>query len=275
MRQFLPLFLFLLSVSLFAQQRAEEYVDVVYFVGGGSYEGTILEYKHGDKVIFVNERGDLKEFDWVDIKRVNFRLDKDRLKDISQRESAKPENTLTPFGDMGLKDAFVPSRKTRHQLTGSVSLGRNNGRFGPATTIGGTFAYHLIRKVSFVNVGLGLDLSLMSQTRKENVGAGTVQIEVPIGKKKVRPFFRFETGPTYPFGSLNTEDEVSDRKITVLYHPSIGLELAPPADGWGSLVFDLGYRFLDSRFTVTTFTLDVVERNIQYRRLMLRGGIRF
>ncbi len=274
MRQSIFLFLLLFTFSLSAQQLAKEYIDVVYFVGGGSYEGTILEYKYGDKVVFVNEVGDLKEFDWVDIKRVNFRLDKNRLKELPIPKGPNGQQEITPFEEMD--KAFVPSRKTRHQLTGAISLGRNgNSRFGPTTTIGGSFGYHLIRQVSFLNVGLGVDVSLMSQTRGENVGAGTLQLEVPIGKKKLRPFFRFETGPTYPFGSLSTEDEVSDRKITVLYHPSIGVEFAPPKDGWGSLVFDLGYRFLDSRFTVTTFTLDVVERNIQYRRLLLRGGIRF
>jgi len=91
----------------------------------------------------------------------------------------------------------------------------------------------------------------------------------------MRTFVRFQGGITFPFGGLNSDDEVSARRLTPLYHPSFGLEFGPPAGGWGTLVIDVGYRFLNSRFDLTTATLDVVQRSIVYRRLVIRGGYRF
>lgn len=276
--RFLLLVFCYLPLTAQAQPRASEYVDVVYVKGGRELEGTIVAYKHGELVSIVLANGDLQEIDWDDIRRVNFKLDKDRLRKIT-RSSQTGEPTAENTGELSRADAFIPRRKTLHQLTGAINLGQtNSSRFGRgSTTIGGSFAYHLVREVSFLKVGAGVDLSLMSHSRSENVVSATVFGELPSGfrGRHVRPVLRLEAGPSLPFGSADSDNEIIRRQLSVMIHPSIGVEILPRKNQWGSLVFDLGYRFLDSRFTVITPNLDELERTVNYRRLVFRGGLRF
>ena len=55
----------------------------------------------------------------------------------------------------------------------------------------------------------------------------------------------------------------------------MSVELTPRNGGRGKMTVDLGERFLTSKLDRTTDNLDVVERNVNYRRLTLRGGMRF
>lgn len=277
--QFLIL-LFCLPFIVSAQPRGYEYIDVVYLTGGKELVGTVVEYEYEKKVSIVVENGDLKELDWKDVRRVNFRLDKGRVRDIALPNKAQNRNDDSddePSRDQ--ETAFRPSRKFMHQVTGSVNLGQSSiSRFGsPATTIGGAFAYHVVRDVKFLKVGAGIDVSLMSHARDESVFSATGFAEYALlnKRKHLRPIIRFEAGPAFP--SIGTDDgnSIIKRQIGVLLHPSIGLAFEPRKGQWGGLVFDLGYRFLDSSFTVLTPSLDELQRTVNYRRLVIRGGLRF
>lgn len=275
MRLFLTtLVICLASLSASAQTRAGQYIDVVYLHKGDPIEGTILSYEYDKQIVIVKEDGAVKELPWKEVKRVNFRLDRSRASEARGQEvveelvEEEEEENVLP----------TPVRKFRHQVTSTLSLGNtsNNSDFGGSSVaIGGGVAYHLLRDISFLTVGAGLDVNLMNHQRRENVVAATVIVEVPIGNGRFRPFVRMETGPALPFGGDASGEEITSRKITPLYHPAIGVEITPRNGGWGKMTVDLGYRFLNSRFELTTVNLDVVERNVNYRRLTLRGGMRF
>ena len=266
------LLLILMNFSATAQARAAQYIDLVYPYGKSPVAGTIVSYEYGKQVVMVLENGDLKEIPWKEVKRVNFRIDNSYNPEIDDEEDT---------GEVAAESAVLPTpeRKLRHQVTSSLTFGNtlnSNGRFNTSrTTIGGGVAYHLLRDVSALTVGTGLDVSLMNHQRRENVLAATVMIEYPIGKGRWRPFARMEAGPTLPFGNGDSGDEITSRAITFLYHPAVGVEITPRNGGWGKMTLDLGYRFLNSRFNLTTSNLDVVERNVMYRRLSFRGGMRF
>lgn len=273
MRFFLSFTILLcLCLSVSAQTRAGEYIDVVFFFQGDPVEGTILAYEYGEKLVIVKEDGTVKEFPWEEVKRVNFRYDKRLVKEIAEDRVAEEPT----------EDEYVlptPERKFRHQVTSALSFGRttnnDNGFPFSSTAIGGGFAYHLLRDVSAFTFGAGLDVNLMNHQRQENVLAATALVEVPVGKGRWRPFARFETGPSFPFGTGEEGENITARSITILYHPAVGVEITPRNGGWGKLTLDVGYRFLNSRFSITTSNLDVIERNVNYRRLTLRGGMRF
>lgn len=280
MRHLLLLLLFSVPVLLTAQQRAPEYIDVVYLKGGDEVQGTVLEYVYGEKVVLVRENGDLSEYKWENIRRVNFRLDKSRLRTIWEKKRAQQRNEAgTTGGTETVLEEFRPSRNFQHQVTGAVGFGRStNTRFNfNTTTIGGAFAYHLVKEVGRLNVGAGVDVSLMSNERSENVLAATLQVEYPIGfkGKHFQPLIRFEAGPSIPFGNSGNGEEITKRQLSILYQPSIGVLINPRKGQWGGLIFDVGYRFLDSKFTITTSNLDELQRSVSYRRLVLRAGIRF
>jgi hypothetical protein len=263
------LILFIASLTVVAQTRAGQYVDVVFLHKGKPIEGTVLSYEYNERVVLVKEDGEVQEIPWVDLKRVNFRLDRNQPLEITEDvvEDVVEDEKVIP----------APARKFRHQLSSSLTLGNTtNSAFSrTATALGGGFAYHLIRDVSFLTVGAGVDVNLMNHERRENVLAATVIAELPIGNGRIRPFVRLEAGPTFPFGGRPSSEEITSRKVTPLYHPAIGIEITPRNGEWGQMTIDLGYRFLNSQFELTTESLDVVERNVNYRRLTFRGGMRF
>jgi hypothetical protein len=265
------LVLFFASLVVSAQTRAGQYIDVVYLHKGNPIEGTILSYEYEVQIVIVKEDGVVKELPWKEVKRVNFQFDRNRFPENSRQEAA--ENIIE--GEENVLP--TPAQKFRHQVTSALTFGNTTSSdFGrPGTALGGGFAYHLLRDISFLTVGAGLDVSLMNHQRRENVLAATVIVEVPIGKGRFRPFARIETGPTFLFGSGALGAEITSRSITPLYHPAVGVEITPRDGGWGKMTVDLGYRFLTSKFELTTDNLDVVERNVNYRRLTLRGGMRF
>lgn len=275
-----------LSLTLFAQPKAEAYVDVVFLKDEGTIVGTLLTYEYGQRVVIVGENGTTHDLAWAEVKRVNFRLDQTRLNELRE-ESRQQRNVVTPEPPTEavakVEKAVVratPSRKTLHQLSGSLNFGtvvENSFNFNfNVLAIGAGFGYHLIRPVGPLNVGLGVDVSLLNFEREENMLALTAQVEWPffVGRR-LQPMLRLEAGPGYPLGGSAIGETLSERSIRPLIHPSIGVQLNPNRESWGRLFFDLGYRFADAAFTITTQNLDVVERRISYRRLVVRGGIRF
>ncbi|MEM9931319.1 MAG: hypothetical protein AAF840_16000 [Bacteroidota bacterium] len=278
----LLLFLILLPVSsLLAQLPAAQYIDVVHLYEGSPKEGTILTYEYGKRVILVEEAsGEIFAFNWEEVKRVNFRLDRTRENlVVAEAQAATATLAQTPiFPDV----EFRPKRNFYHQVSagasfGQSSLGDNNFGFR-TTTIAGGVAYHLVRRLKTISVGVGADLSLMNHRLKERVFALTAFGDLPLSRGAVQPFLRMETGITYPFGAgagESNEGKVTERSLAPLFHPAIGLEFVGKQAQWNRLTIDLGYRFFTSTFTITDANLDVIERKSNYRRLILRGGYRF
>ncbi|MFK8161100.1 MAG: hypothetical protein AB8H12_01445 [Lewinella sp.] len=273
------LILFVVSGFLLGQAPANHYVDVVHLHGGDAVSGTVITYDYGTRVVLVKDNGATLDFKWNEVKRVNFRLDKQREKEIAAEQRLRAEPESVPV------EAAAPNRQLKrkliHQFSAGMSFGANqvdNGDFGfrfRRTTIGGTAAYHVLRRFRRVNVGLGADLSLMNHRLQEKVLSATGQVEYLFGNGKSRPFVRFEAGMTYPFGAGSRDGEVTERAISPLMHPSLGLEFGGENGPLQRLFIDLGYRFFTNRFTITDANLDVIQRKVSYQRLILRAGVRF
>jgi hypothetical protein len=215
------------------------------------------------------------DFDWSEVKRVNFRLDKNREDEIRAAQITEDEPQMEEPTRSSLKRKFL------HQFSAGVSFGAiqfDNSNIGFSrrrVNIGGSAAYHLVRSFNKVNVGLGFDLSLMNHQLQEKVLSATGQVEYHFGKANTKPFVRFEAGMSYPFGAGSRDGEVTERSISPLVHPSVGLEFGGDNGPLQRLYIDLGYRFLTNSFTITDANLDVIERKVNYQRLVLRGGVRF
>jgi hypothetical protein len=271
------LLLFAISGFLVGQAPASHYVDVVHLHGKDAVSGTVITYDYGVRVVLVQDNGNTMDFAWDDVKRVNFRLDKEREAEILANRSTENEPTSLQE-EAPIRTSL--KRKFMHQISAGVSFGaiQDNGNFDfnpRRINIGGAAAYHLTRRFNKFNVGLGLDLSLMNHQLQEKVLAATGQVEYSFGNAGTRPFVRFEAGMTYPFGAGSRDGEVTERTISPLVHPSIGLEFGGDKGPLQRLFIDLGYRFLTNSFTITDANLDVIQRKVNYQRLVLRGGVRF
>ncbi|WP_020568031.1 hypothetical protein [Neolewinella persica] len=272
------LILFAVSGLLFGQAPANHYIDVVHLHGKDAVSGTVITYNYGSRVILVQDNGTILDFEWDEVKRVNFRLDKDREEEIAATQSTSMKPDVLPEEEAPRRQL---KRKFMHQFSTSMSFGAtqiDNGNFGfrfRRITIGGGAAYHFLRSFNKVNVGLGVDLSLMNHQLQEKVLSATGQVEYLFGNGKRRPFVRLEAGMTYPFGAGSRDGEVTERAIAPLVHPSVGLEFGGENGPLQRLFIDLGYRFLTNTFTITDANLDVIQRKVNYQRLVLRAGVRF
>lgn len=265
---------------LFGQAPASQYIDIVHLHGKDAVSGTIITYEYGVRVVVVQDNGTTLDFNWDEVKRVNFRLDKEREADmVATQQSTETEPESVP--EENAPRRARPAKKFMHQISGGISFGANQvdnvDFFFPSRriTVGGSAAYHLVRTFGKVNVGLGLDLSLMNHQLQEKVFSATGQFEYLFGRRNMRPFLRLEAGMTYPFGAGNRDGEVTERTISPLVHPSFGVEFGGSSGPPQRLFVDLGYRFLTNRFTITDANLDVIQRKVNYQRLVLRAGIRF
>lgn len=268
------LLLLLLPLALTAQNAGDGFVDIVYLKDADAVRGNLLSYDHGLRVVLRTENGDKRTFKWEEIKRVSF-------KKAEAGYTKAPARLVT--GTSGSRQdttalAVPPRRKWRYQLAGNINFGttRNND-FGSSRSVvaaGIGIGVHLLRSVGPITVGGGVDIGLLNHTRHESMGALTGLVEYGLGRNRRRQlFFRLEAGPAFPFNG-DDEETLSDRRLSPLIHPSVGLLVKPTRGYYSELFFDFGYRFMNSRFTLTTVNLDVIERRVNYRRLMLRAGIR-
>jgi hypothetical protein len=271
------LILFAVSGLLLGQAPASQFIDVVHLHGKDAVTGTVITYEYGIRVVVVQDNGTTLDLGWDEVKRVNFRLDKAREAEVAAAQpfTVAPEAITEEAAPRKLKRKFL------HQFSASMSFGAtqaDNGDFGfrfRRVTIGGGAAYHLVRSFKNINVGVGADISLMNHQQQEKVLSATGQFEYQFGNGKNRPFVRFEAGMTYPFGAGRRGGEVTERTISPLIHPSVGFEFGGTTGQLQRLFIDLGYRFLTNRFTITDANLDVIQRKVNYQRLVLRAGVRF
>jgi hypothetical protein len=272
------LLLIVIPGFLLSQAPADQYIDIVHLHGKDAVSGTVITYDYGVQVVLVQENGTTLDFKWDEVKRVNFRLDKDREAEVLATQQAKLEPTVVQQEN---PPATYEQKKFMHQFSAGMSFGANqfdnlnfDFRFR-RITIGGTAAYHLIKNFNKINLGIGVDLSLMNHQLQEKVLSATGQFEYLLGSGKNRPFLRFEAGMAYPFGAGSQDGEVTERTISPLVHPAIGLEFRGKNGPHQRLIVDLGYRFLTNKFTITDANLDVIQRKVNYQRLVLRAGVRF
>ncbi|MFT6001251.1 MAG: hypothetical protein ACI81P_003720 [Neolewinella sp.] len=272
------LLLFAISGLLLGQAPASQYVDVVHLHGKDAVSGTVITYDYGTRVVLVQDNGTTMDFEWDEVKRVNFRLNKDQKAEVAATQPIDVDPV--PVQDKN-STLFNRKRKFMHQFSAGMSFGAiqvDNVNFGfrlRRVNIGGGAAYHLVRSFNKINIGVGVDLSLMNHELQEKVLSATGQFEYLFGSGKNRPFVRFEAGMSYPFGAGSRDGEVTKRTISPMVHPSVGFEFGGDNGPLQRLTVDLGYRFLTNSFTITDANLDVIERKVSYQRLILRAGVRF
>lgn len=274
--------LVILLCPLAAQNSKSALVDVLFLKSGDEIDGTILEYKFQQRVVILNQTGEIKEVQWQDVRRVGYDVDRNALRDIAE------DQTVEDLPDPATLK--IPNRKIQHHLSSGLLFGVEELPFGndiifidpflPSSVniIGVGLNYFAIKSTGNFRYGAGADVAVMTYARRENTVSGLLLAEYafPLGsKEKVAVYGRLIGGPALPFGSSTGSSEITARSIGFLYNPSIGFELRSRGHDYNNLFLDFGYRFLDSKFTITTATLDVLERNINYRRVTVRAGYRF
>ena len=276
------LLLSLLCTSVLAAQTDQEIglADVVYRRAATELTGQVIRYDYGRSLDVVTLSGDTVTVNWVQLKRVNFRYDRDllRVAKATERVRQRAAEPLAPE-----EEPHELKRPWRHHVSAGTLLGvtefNNDFDFEPgrARILGIGLSYHFVYPVKRLVVGGGIDYALFSYARQESAIAVTGLVEYAFlnRSRRLSPYVRLSGGPALPISSPNSDNEIEDRDLGFAYTPSIGCALRPSRSNSTELSIDRGYRFLDSRFQLTTPTLDVLERNVAYRRVSLRGGIRF
>ena len=276
------LFLSLLCTSALAAQTTQEIglVDVIYRRGGSELVGQVIRYDYGREVEMTNLAGDTVNVSWEGINRVNFRYDRGLLREARAEERLRLRSTA----DLETAEpAHILQRRWRHHLSVGTLLGTQNitNRFDfeprRARIVGIGLSYHFVLPIDRLAVGAGLDYALFSYSRQESALALTGLVEYAFldHSRKFSPYVRFTGGVARPVATPNADNEIDERDLGFVYTPSIGGVFRPGGNNTTELYVDLGYLFLNSSFRLTTPTLDVLERNVAYRRVSLRGGIRF
>ncbi|OAV45549.1 hypothetical protein [Lewinella sp. 4G2] len=274
MRHFLLAFLLCTCGSaLFGQQNLPVVQDVLHLRSGGEVRGQILELKFGDVVLILTPKGETKTFKWNEVKRVGYR----------EFVGARPKTPTAPEEDTEATPMPFqrPTRAWFHRVHAHGLLGREalQNDFSPEENIYGLgiSAYHL-RALGKLNLGVGIDYANMHFSREERtIGLlGTAELNLPVSASKNWGFnARLNAGPTLPLIRAASGQVIESRKLSMLVEPSLGINFSTDGNPYSTLSINLGYRFLDAGFTVTTATLDLVERTINYRRVMLGAGYTF
>jgi hypothetical protein len=265
MYRFLLSFL-LFSVCLTAQQSLE-YVDRVDVRGAPNLSGRLIGYAYGDSVTLVDFSGEVHTVGWPDIRRVYFEY---------ERWVQLPDANSEPSTRVRIDQ---PDRPWRHYLTlragGASERFEDPFFFGRVTrpTYGLGVSYHYLRRWGKLEGGPGAAYDLMSSRRKEQLLALTALVRYTIGQWRVRPVASLALGATLPLGSESFGLE--RRGIGHLIHPGLGAVVTPGEGQWGEIGLHLGYRISAVEFTGTNANLEVIERDITYRRLTISATVGF
>ena len=288
MRTFLLLTAILCSLPALAQEpelvpvpivEAPHYEDIVHVLGLGQVEGYVTDYQYGKSVTIHRRYGSRVTFPWEQVKRVTF---KERR--VGSRSPRRPQPAVGGQQEAG-EGAFIlpppPPRKHHHEILVHTNLSQSNtdpdlNRFrNRELALGIGASYSMLWDHRWLRYGGGVDLALMNNRQRESVIAGLGIVEALYGEDRVRPFLRLEAGPSLPLGGGPEGASINARRVSWLVQPTIGLDARASHDPWINFHFDLGYRFLNSRFDIETANLELITQRIQYRRLVLRAGLRF
>ena len=269
MRYCLLLLIGLLSLPTVAQQGAD-YLDVIKVRGGKNREGTIVSYTFQGEVTIRDTEGTLTTLRADQIRRIEYR----KIAEAPLKSTAEASPKNAPQG--------LPDRKWRHQLSTTVDFARENqvidfggGFFESSTTtnLGLGVNYHFVCESAHLSYGIGPGLNVLTARRSESVVTLTGLMEYALGDRRLRPTFRVEGGYAHPIGTA--AQSISNRRGGALLFPSLGLALRPETGRWGGLHLQLGYRFTNVGFTLVTPNLEIIDRRVDYRRLVLSIGSRF
>ena len=227
---------------------------------------TLLSYHHGDSIIVRNGAGERVSYRWQDVRRV--RMDQPAVVVRSPQLEPEQQTTLP----------LPPSREPRryvHEFAGYVPMGsvvtlnQFSGRRGNQVSFGLGGSYHFSRRLGRAHLGVGLDYGLYSRTRNERLGSAGLRGDYYFGNRKVVPFVRADAGAATLIGNLG--GRVISRSVDPFFHPALGVTVRSNRSP-DRLTFDLGYRFVSTSFRLETTGLELIERQVNYRRLILRLG---
>ncbi|WP_157975853.1 hypothetical protein [Lewinella sp. IMCC34191] len=243
-------------------------VDLVEVRGDMDRRGTLIGYAYGKSVTIVTSTGEVITFPWNKVRRVTF-----------EGESASPIESEDWWITADTLQV-LPGRRFRHQLLFTTGFSQedqqsfNGFDLGPSLPIYGPgVSYHFLYSTDNFSLGPGAGFEVMNVGRGERLVSLTGLAEYRLGRGRVRPFGRFQAGVNLPIG--NDRLDMDSRSVGATYHPSVGLLFGPPFGRWMDLSFDIGYRFSTVHFTALTPNLEVVDREIDYRRFTFGLGARF
>lgn len=238
----------------------------VMLADGEKVNGKLLEYVFGEKVVLVLDDGDVRVLQWQEVRR------------LTAVETGPDGDGKETKPDTLAKENTAPEidRPWRHQVTGGLNFGRAFGPFDRVNIYGYSLSYHYVRPVGPVLLGLGLDGTLFSYSRGENVLALSALVEYQLLRnRRGSPYLRLEGGPSLPFGRPGDEARITNPGLGYLIHPSVGYVFGPNDRTALTLFVDVGYRFANANFTLEPGFGDGFLRRTEYQRFCLRGGLRF
>ena len=264
--RYLPFLLACLFAALLPAQDDAVFTDRIDVRGGRDRSGSITEYEYGQQVTIDEGDGRITTVPWRRIASVNFALDREVL---ARREDP----------DAAIQDVTAPpDRGWRHQVTTTMGFSRSPQSFNQfgrrgLLNIGAGVAYHYVRPLGNLLLGAGGGAEVMSPRNNERVLLLTGLAEYQLGSGRLRPLIRLVAGGNLPLG--HPDQPLSGRSVGYVVHPALGLALLPPRGRWGTLLFDLGYRFTQVQFRTQNQNFELVDRRINYRRLVFTLGTRF
>jgi hypothetical protein len=259
------LLILLFCVSTLRAQNQLDYVDRIDVRGSANLTGRLIGYEFGKSASLVDRQGELHTIPWADIRRVYFEY-RGNGTPVEERKSGPEADSLE-----------APQRKWRHSLR--VRFGGAWEQFDDFTffdsgrTYGFGAGYHFLRRFGRLDIGPGVNLDLLNAGREERAVGASLLTSFVASDWKVRPTVSLEVGAQLAVG--NDDLSIDDRSIGQVFHPAVGVTLWPGREQWGELGLLLGYRISTLSFTATNQNLEVVNRDVTYRRFTVSATAAF
>ncbi len=250
----LLLFLFLGKWNLATAQTPS--IDVVTMKDGKIYKGKILSYTPGQQLVFQQDDGQRLELQDVDISKI--------LQGTQQGNEAT-ENKPTS------KQNGLPSAKTRGLYGSSMLSFALGGSDSEGLALGAGFSQvigYQITKAFGVGVGFGVD---NYSRRGDTVYPLFAEVRNFLPSKSNTGNFYLTAGGGYSLAFPRESLEITSAKGGPMGQFAIGYRAAT-IEGIDIFV-DLGAKFQSAHFERMLHNGDFEERDVEFRRMVIRVGI--
>lgn len=249
----IALFVFLSAVGLpgAAAQNTPATIDMVYLKDGSRMEGQIISYLQGEKVILRLANGQEKE------------IADDQIAKIVQGVAKDPKRAAYKSGPKPITKGVYNSTMLSFALGG----GSTNAGLALGAGFANVTGYQFNR-----SLGLGFGLGLDNYTRRgETIYPLFLEARAFLPSKSNDGNYYLSASAGWGFAFKRSDLDITEANGGIMVYPAIGYR-AYTSEGL-DVNFDLGAKLQKASFVKIRSNGDVEERDILYRRLVLRVGL--
>lgn len=237
---------------------------------GQRIDGSILAYQPNDSLTLRHTNGTIERFADIDLARIDY---------APQRAARPAEQTLTlptAFRERGWQwgagMAFLLGKETNFtqvvncNFRNCTTVEQQNRRHIQGYSLQLSGRYQFSR---WLGLGAGLSWDRYYPERYENLLTPELSYRGYLLPGRLSPYISLRGG--YGFALKATGAGIAAARGAIMWHPAVGLRLG--GYGAGSLSLDVGYRFQSATYYGFADDPNFRQRDVDYRRVVIRLGL--